>query len=141
MTDPDLELEDVDAGLEPGGAAAVVVDAAATVPTWATVDDVLAFLRIAPASPQDLAEVGACTAAANEWCYDRRQAAGYVDELDVVPGPRVLRGVVLFAGELYREGGSLDGFSSFAELPPGLDVRGTFGQVKRLLGINRPVVA
>jgi hypothetical protein len=139
-------LEDVpaaleaDAGLYPGAGVIVPLDVA-IVPTWAEVDDVLAFLRIAPATPQDLAEVGACTDAANDWCYRRRQTAGYVDDPGIVPGPAVLRAVVLLAGELYREGGGTDGFSSFAELPPGIDPGGTFSQVKRLLGVNRPVVA
>jgi hypothetical protein len=131
---------EADAGLVPGAGVIVPLDIS-TVPDWATVDDVLAFLRIAPATAQDLAEVGACTDAANAWCFRRRGTAGYFDDPAIVPGPDVLRAVVLLAGELYREGGGTDGFPSFAELPPGIDPGGTFSQVKRLLGVNRPVIA
>jgi hypothetical protein len=116
--------------------------AAAPTVEWATVEQVAAFVRQPTTGAADNAELVACTAAANDFAWRRRQAAGYVDDdPTVAPGDAVVRGVVVYAGSLYREGGAADGFPSFAELVPGMVPMGTLGQVYRLLGVNRPVVA
>jgi len=110
--------------------------------TWATVTDVATFLREPQTAAADDADMAAATAAANSWAYRRRAAAGYVDDPATPPGPDVVRGVVMYAAARYREGGATDGFASFAEFPPGyLPGGGTLGEVYRLLGVNRPVVA
>lgn len=104
--------------------------------TWVTENEVELFLGVA----NDADWLEACTAAANEWCYDRRKAALYNDYPHVSPNPRISEGAVLYAGALYREKGSLDSFSSFMENPITPPV-GTLGRVKQLLGIERPAVA
>jgi hypothetical protein len=109
--------------------------------TWATVDDVALELAQPVLDPDRLAQV---TAAANQWAYDRRDAAGYTDDPDVVPSSRVLRGVVLLAAADYRSRGHADGDTSYSELagyvggfaPAG----GTAGLVNRMLGIPRAQV-
>jgi hypothetical protein len=110
--------------------------------TWATPAQVADFVREPPATAQDNRELVAATEAANQWCWRRRQTAGYLDPDPLVsPSADVTRAVVIYAGVLYREGGAADGFASFAELTPGTFVpAGTMGQVNRLLGIDRPRV-
>ncbi|HEY4378071.1 MAG TPA: hypothetical protein VGM93_12975 [Acidimicrobiales bacterium] len=100
------------------------------------------FLREPAATAQDDEDMAAATDAANVFAFRRRRAAGYVDDPTTPPGPDVVRGVVIYAGALYRTGGATDGFASFAEYPPGfMTTGGTLGDVYRLLGVNRPVVA
>lgn len=138
------------AELEPGSGLGVTAPrpalAGPTV-TWATVAQVADFVREAPATAADNRELVAATEAANAWCYRRRATAGYLDasggpeDPTVSPGPDVTRAVVIFAGTSYRAGGAADGFASFAELSAGGFVpSGTLGQVKQLLGVNRPAV-
>ena len=104
--------------------------------TWADTDDVELF--IGNAGDADWLEL--CTIAANEWCYDRRKAASYVDYPHVSPTPRATEAVCLYAGSLYRERGSVESFASFMENPITPPV-GTLGRIKQLLGIERPAVA
>lgn len=109
---------------------------------WATPADVATFLREPPATADGNADMVAATDAANAFAFRRRRAAGYVDDPATAPGADVVRGVVVYAGALYRAGGATDGFASFAEYPPGFMAGGgALGDVYRLLGVNRPVVA
>ena len=108
--------------------------------TWASDQDVLDWLGIDPATPNDEAFVTVATNAANAYAYRRRREAGYFDSLTVVPGPDVLLGTVLAAGSYYRERGSVDSFSSFSDMG-GQVPFGTSGQINKLLGVNRAQVA
>ena len=104
---------------------------------WADSDDVTVFLGVAG----DTDWLDYCTDAANEFCWARRQAANYhLDIPTVVPNKKVLEAVVLYAGSLYRERGSVDSYSSFNELPISPPI-GTMGRVKQLLGVERPSFA
>lgn len=107
---------------------------------WIDTEDVEPFLGVAPASQADEDWLQAATDAANIWCYNRRQAAGYTDLPGVVPDDRVKAGTVLKAAELYRSRGSIDGFASFQQLE-GVAPIGSNAEVLRLLGINRPAIA
>lgn len=132
-------------GLEPGSGlgGSVAPRPALSTPdvTWATVAQVADFVREPTATAQDNRELVAATEAANSWCYRRRLESNYVDDPTISPGPDVTRAVVMFAGTSYRAGGAADGFASFAELSAGGFVpSGTLGQVKQLLGVNRPAV-
>jgi hypothetical protein len=84
----------------------------------------------------------ACTAAANAFARRRRQEAGYSSDVDESsPGPDVSNGTVLYAGALFRARGAAEGFAGFedfAESAPASMGTG-WTQVKRLLGIPRPV--
>jgi len=104
--------------------------------TWANTEQVELF--IGNASDADWLDL--CTIAANEWCYDRRKSASYDDYPHVSPTPRATEAVLLYAGALYRERGSVESFSSFMENPITPPV-GTLGRIKQLLGIERPAVA
>jgi hypothetical protein len=109
--------------------------------SWITPEQVEQALGVAPATPTDADYLTLATAAAQQWAFDRRRAFGYDDAADVVPNDRVALGAILYAVSLYRERGSLDSFTSFGELATPAPVGGTMGQVNRLLGLNRPVVA
>jgi hypothetical protein len=104
--------------------------------TWITPDDVEEFLGVV----DDDAFLASATAAANEWAYRRRSKAGYDDDPTVVPGADVRLGTAFYAAALYRERGSADSFPSFEEFSTGVVPQSTFGQVLRLLGLNRPMV-
>ena len=82
--------------------------------TWITDDDVLGWLGIEPAGDIDAAFVTACTNAANDWAYRRRQESGYTsDEPGTAPSDAVKLGTVIYGGTLYRERGSVDSFASY----------------------------
>ena len=107
---------------------------------WATLDDVINFVGLPPAEPDDDTYLLDCVTAAAEWAFERRLAAGYNDRPHIVPNTRVKEGVALYAGALYRERGSVDSFSSFQ----GMEVAaptGSMGQINRLLGLQRPAIA
>lgn len=106
--------------------------------TWIDADDVEDFLG-ATMSGTDTDYLDLCVTAANAWAYRRRAAAGYKDNPTVAPGGAAKLGTVIYAGHLFREKGSVDSFASYQDMPP--QNIGGLGQVLRLLGINRPVVA
>lgn len=107
--------------------------------TWADDAAVIGFLGVDPASEADADYLTSCTEAANTWVYMRRAKSGYVDLPNAVPGSDVKLGVVLYAGALYRERGSVDSFASFQDMPTIAPV-GTMGQIMRLIACNRPRV-
>lgn len=110
---------------------------ASVIVQWIDPADVEVFLGVA----SDTDWLDYCTDAANEFCWGRRQAANYkLDLPTVVPNARVFEGVVLYAGSIYRERGSVDSYASFAEIPISPPI-GTMGRVKQLLGVERPSFA
>lgn len=107
--------------------------------TWIDSDDVGVFLGIDPATTNDVAWLEECTLAANEFAHRRRQNCGYKDNPVVVPSADVKTGTVLYAGALYRERGSVDGFQSFESMTPA-PLTFSMGRILQLLGCNRPQV-
>lgn len=107
--------------------------------SWISEEDVALFLGYEVPEEGD-AYLTQVTAAAQSWAFERRAAAGYVDDPLVVPSERVKLGTVLLAGSLYREQGSIDSFASFQDQPLVAPV-GTAGQVNKMLGIPRFVIA
>lgn len=108
--------------------------------TWIVANDVLAWLGISAATANDTTFVGACTDAANAFAFRRRKESGYFDSLTTVPSADVKLGTIMYAGALYRERGSVDSFQSFADMGVTAPM-GSMGQIMRLLGVNRAVVA
>ena len=108
--------------------------------TWITQQNVLDWLGISVATAGDQAFVTTCAAASNAFCYRRRYEAGYVDSLTTVPSQDVYLGTVMYAGMLYKSRGTVDVFSSFQDMGQ-TPVVGMNGQIKQLLGIDRPAVA
>ena len=108
--------------------------------TWTTVALVTEFLGIASATANDTAFLTTCVAAANAWCFKRRNQAGYHDSLTTVPDGSVQLGTTLYAAGLYRERGTTgDSYASFSDM--GGAPLMTLGRVNQLLGVKRSQVA
>lgn len=108
--------------------------------TWITAQNVLDWLGISVATAGDQTFVTTCAAASNAFCFRRRQEASYIDSLSTVPSQDVYLGTVMYAGMLYKSRGTVDVFSSFQDMGQ-TPVVGMNGQIKQLLGIDRPAVA
>lgn len=108
--------------------------------TWITEDDVLVWLGIDLATANDTAFLEFCVAAANDFCYRRRENAGYNDNPTVVPHGDTKLGAIMYAAIQYRTRGSVDGYASFDTMGTVTPI-GSMGQVLQLLGCGRPQVA
>jgi hypothetical protein len=108
--------------------------------TWITAQNILDWLGITVATAGDQTFTTTCAAAANAFCFRRRYEAGYVDSLTTVASQDVFLGTVMYGGALYKARGSVDVFSSFQDMGQS-PVVGMNGQIKQLLGIDRPAVA
>jgi hypothetical protein len=108
--------------------------------TWTTSQNILDWLGITVATAGDQTFTTTCAAAANAFCYRRRQEAGYIDSLTTVPSQDVFLGSVMYGAALYKARGSVDVFSSFQDMGQ-TPVVGMNGQIKQLLGIDRPACA
>lgn len=104
---------------------------------WTTADAVADALGTVPT---DVDHLDACVGAANAWCFKRRMAAGYVDDVVTPPDAAVAMGTTMYAVALYKERGTVDGYASFEAYAAAAVPVSTFGQVQRLLGIGRPAV-
>ena len=102
-------------------------------------EDYLGFTFTNPSADLDIATMA--VGAANAFAYRRRQESGYFDSPSTVPGLDVKLGTVQYAAILYREKGSVEALASFDPLATGGPVAGNFGQIMRLLGVNKPQVA
>jgi hypothetical protein len=108
--------------------------------TWASVEDVENYLGYVPvAASADEAYLEDCVAAANCWAYRRRRSAGYRDNPTAPPCSSSKLGVILMAGAMFRQKGSVDGFQSYNEMSFTAPT-GNLGEVMKLLGINRAQV-
>jgi hypothetical protein len=122
-------------------AAADVTGQAVLQVTWIDTNDVVPYLGIWPSEDADLEWFESCVDAANTWCFEKRQAAGYFDLPNHVPTVRVKAGAVMKAAELYRRRGTTgDQFASFNQFDGTQPVYND-PEILRLLGINRPQVA
>lgn len=108
--------------------------------TWITAQNILDWLGITVATAGDQTFTTTCAAAANAFCFRRRQEAGYIDSLTTVPSQDVYLGTVMYGGMLYKSRGTVDVFSSFQDMGQ-TPVVGMNGQIKQLLGIDRPACA
>jgi hypothetical protein len=108
--------------------------------TWITATDVEDWLGIGTATAGDAAFLTICAAAASQFAWRRRQEAGYVDSLSVVPSQDVKLGTTMLGGAYYRQRGSLDSIASFSDMGVA-PVQGLSPMIKQLLGIDRPAVA
>ena len=106
--------------------------------TWINTDDVAEYLAQTPTG-DDLTWLESCTDAANTFGYARRRAAGYEDNPTVAPNTSARLGVMIYAGSLYKERGSVDSFQSFQDIPITGPI-GSMGQIMRLLGIGKMAV-
>jgi hypothetical protein len=109
--------------------------------TWVSQADVTAWLNITVASANDTALITQAAAAASQFCWRRRVEAGYIDSLTTVPSQDVKLGTIMYAGALYRARGSVMDYAQFDQMGGNIPVVGMTGQIKQLLGIDRPAVA
>lgn len=111
--------------------------------SWVSVADVedwLGFTVTNPSSDYDLLVMA--VGAGNQFAWRRRQEAGYFDSLTTVPSTDVKLGTVMYAGYLYRMRGSAsESYAAYDPLATSGPIGGSFIEVLRLLGINRPQVA
>jgi hypothetical protein len=108
--------------------------------TWITATDIEDWLGIGTATAGDAAFLTICASASSQFCWRRRQEAGYVDSLTTVPSQDVKLGTIMYGGALYRQRGSLDSLASFGDMGVA-PVQGLSPLIKQLLGIDRPAVA
>ena len=110
--------------------------------SWIVLDDLEDYLGFTFTNPSaDLDVANMAISAANQFAYRKRQESGYFDSPSSVPGGDAKLGTVQYAAILYRERGSTEAFASFDPLATGGPVTGNYGQILRLLGVNKPQVA
>jgi len=108
--------------------------------TWITHTNIQDWLGITLAGAPETAFLTQCAAAANAFCFRRRQESGYIDALATSPSGDVTLGTIMYGGALYRQRGAIDQFASFTEMGTAPTV-GLSPLIKQLLGISRPQVA
>ncbi len=81
-----------------------------------------------------------CVDAVNDRCWYYRSRAGYQDHPNVAPGNDVILGVIMYAAQLYRQRGAVDGYASFDAQGFGVVPQQSLGQILALLGCKRPGV-
>jgi hypothetical protein len=110
--------------------------------TWVSAANLVTYLGVQITNPSDdYTLITQAVSAGNQFCYRRRQEAGYIDSLSTSPGGDQTLGTLMYCAALWRSRGSLENaFASF-------DGMGTAPQqsltpiVKQLLGIDRPACA
>lgn len=109
-------------------------------PQWVNSNDVLSWLGIEVATANDNSFVDTCVLASNEWCFRKRQEAGYLsDRTAFFPSADVHLGAVNYAAMQYRNRGAIDGFASFDSFGGGTPTM-SLGQIMALLGVGKAQV-
>jgi hypothetical protein len=108
--------------------------------TWITATDIEDWIGIGTATAADTTFLTICAAAANAFCFRRRQEVGYSDSLTTLPSQDVKLATVMYGGSLYRQRGSITDFASFDGMSTG-STSGLSPLIKQLLGVDRPQVA
>lgn len=88
----------------------------------------------------DLGWAQAQVDAANDWCYKMRQSSGYEDHPNYAPTSAVKQGVILYASQLIKQRGAVDGYASFDNQGFGVAPGQTYAQILQLLGCKKPQV-
>lgn len=78
--------------------------------------------------------------AANNWAYRMRQSSGYKDHPNYAPNPAAKQGVILYASQLIKQRGAVDGFASFENQAFGAAPGQSYAQILQLLGCKKPQV-
>jgi hypothetical protein len=111
-------------------------------PQWTTDAEVISWLGIESATANDTAFISVCVESANEWCYRKRQEAGYTtDRTTFSPSGDVTLAATMYAATLYRErgtsGDSYGSYDGFGAQPMPV----TLARIMQLLGCPRARVA
>ena len=108
--------------------------------SWITAGNIEDWIGIGTATAADTTFLTQCAAAANSFCYRRRQEVGYFDSLTTSPSSDVTLATIMYGGALYRQRGAISDFASFDGMSVG-STNGLSPLVKQLLGVDRPQVA
>ena len=112
------------------------------IPQWTETALVTEWLGIDSATANDTAFIEDCVEASNEWCWRKRQQAGYTtDRTTFSPSGDVTLGATMYAAMLYRERGAVDSFASFDAMATGAVPSMSLGRIMQLLGVTRSQVA
>lgn len=106
---------------------------------WITLTELENFLGYSFAGA-DIAWAQAQVDASNDWAFRTRRSAGYQDHPDISPGHDASQGVVLYASQLVKQRGAVDGYASFDQQAFGATPGQTLGTILQLLGCKRPQV-
>jgi hypothetical protein len=111
-------------------------------PQWTDEAAVISWLGIESATTNDTDFISVCVEGANEWCYRKRQEAGYtMDRTTFVPSGDVALAATMYAATLYRERGtssdSYGSYDGFSAQPQPV----TLARIMQLLGCPRARVA
>ena len=107
--------------------------------TWITLNDLEAALGY-DFDAGDTAWATAQVDAANDWAYRMRQSSGYEDHPNVCPGSDTKQGVILYAAQLIKQRGAVDGYASFDAQAFGVAPGQSYAQILQLLGCKKPQV-
>lgn len=114
----------------------------APVCTWVTNADVMSFLGITISNPSDdYTLLTQSVSAGNQFCYRRRQEAGYIDSLTTSPGGDATLGTLMYCAALWRSRGSIEATYATFDGMGSAPQQSLTPIVKQLLGIPRPAVA
>jgi hypothetical protein len=111
-------------------------------PQWTDEAAVISWLGIESATTNDTDFISVCVEGSNEWCYRKRQEAGYtMDRTTFVPSGDVALAATMYAATLYRErgtsGDSYGSYDGFSAQPQPV----TLARIMQLLGCPRARVA
>lgn len=107
--------------------------------TWASAADVELWLGY-DVTGDDATFLDTCVDAANDRCWYYRARASYQDHPNVSPGSDCKLAVIMYAAQLFRQRGAVDGYASFDQQTFGAIPGQTLGQILALLGCKRPQV-
>ena len=107
--------------------------------TWITLDELEAALGY-DFDAGDTAWATAQVDAANDWAYRMRQSSGYEDHPNFCPGSDTKQGVILYASQLIKQRGAVDGYASFDAQAFGVAPGQSYAQILLLLGCKKPQV-
>lgn len=114
----------------------------APVCTWVTNAQVMSFLGITISDPSDdYTLLTQSVSAGNQFCYRRRQEAGYIDSLTTSPGGDATLGTLMYCAALWRSRGSIEATYATFDGMGSAPQQSLTPIVKQLLGIPRPAVA
>lgn len=106
---------------------------------WISLEDLEAALGY-EFDAGDTAWAEAQVSAANNWGYRMRQSSGYEDHPNFSPNPAAKQGVILYASQLVKQRGAVDGYASFENQAFGVAPGQSYAQILQLLGCKKPQV-
>lgn len=107
--------------------------------SWITLEELEAALGY-EFDAGDTAWAEAQVSAGNDWCYRMRQSSGYEDHPNYAPGSDAKQGVILYASQLIKQRGAVDGYASFDNQGFGVAPGQSYAQILQLLGCKKPQV-